>query len=90
MQCTVVRSIGNLSCRIQNLDIQYTVGLATDAPVTFISVGGGSDDTDFVEELLDTALYMLGSDAPPQVMTTSYGIDEYTISAKLAEYVEPC
>ena len=58
--------------------------------MTFISVGGGSDDTDFVEELLDTALYMLGSDAPPQVMTTSYGIDEYTVSAKLAEYVEPC
>ncbi|KAH9913287.1 subtilisin-like protein [Fomitopsis serialis] len=42
-----------------NLDIQYTVGLATDVPVTFIS-------------------------APPQVMTTSYGVDEYLISEKLA------
>ena len=56
--------------------------------MTFISVGGGGSNTDFVESLLDTALYMLGSDAPPQVMTTSYGIDEYTVSPKLAEYVE--
>ncbi|KZT71791.1 family S53 protease-like protein [Daedalea quercina L-15889] len=67
-----------------NLDIQYTVGLATDVPVTFISVGGSSDDTDFTDELLDTALYMIGLGSPPQVMTTSYGVDEYLISEKLA------
>ncbi|TFY65282.1 hypothetical protein EVJ58_g2063 [Rhodofomes roseus] len=67
-----------------NLDIQYTVGLATDAPVTFISVGGGSDVTDFTDALLDTAIYMIGLEDPPQVMTTSYGIDENTVSEKLA------
>ncbi|TFY52231.1 hypothetical protein EVJ58_g10131 [Rhodofomes roseus] len=68
-----------------DLDTQYTIGLATDVPVTFISVGGGSStDDEFAEALLDTALYMLALPSPPQVMTTSYGDDEEYISEALA------
>ncbi|KAH9910454.1 family S53 protease [Fomitopsis serialis] len=67
-----------------NLDTQYTIGLATGVPVTFISVGNTDNGTDdeFAETLIDTALYMLPS--PPQVMTTSYGDDEEYISENLA------
>lgn len=56
-----------------NLDIQYTVGVATNVPVVFISDGfeGNSDI------FLDLALYLL-SQAPNQtkVLTTSYGSNE--------------
>ncbi|KZT71792.1 subtilisin-like protein [Daedalea quercina L-15889] len=69
-----------------NLDIQYTIGLATDVPVTFISAGDSYYPTDdeFADLLLYTALYMLVPPSPPQVMTTSYGDDEYLISEALA------
>lgn len=63
----------------QALDTQYTVGLATDVPVTFISVGG-----DFLDALLDTANYVIGEDSPPQVLSTSYGDNENDVSQKLA------
>lgn len=54
-------------------------------PVTFISVGedvsnNTNGDDEFAEALLDTALYMLELEYPPQVMTTSYGDDEQYIS----------
>lgn len=70
---------------MQDLDIQYTIGLATNVPVTFISVGedvasNPNGDDEFAEALLDTALYVLGLESPPQVMTTSYGDDEEYIS----------
>ena len=70
---------------MQNLDTQYTIGLATNVPVTFISVGEDvanttNGDDEFAEVLLDTALYMLGLPNPPQVMTTSYGDEEQYIS----------
>ena len=37
---------------IQSLDIQYTVGLASNVPVTFVSVGGNNEDIDEVNFLL--------------------------------------
>ncbi|KAH9913288.1 family S53 protease [Fomitopsis serialis] len=69
-----------------NLDTQYTIGLATDVPVTFISAGDNFDPTDneFAQTLLDTALYLLALPSPPQVVTTSYGDDEEHISQALA------
>ncbi|KAI0628873.1 family S53 protease [Trametes polyzona] len=66
-----------------NLDIQYTVGLATGVPTTFISVGDDFQDGD-LEGFLDIINFLLGQSSPPQVLTTSYGQNENTISAKLA------
>lgn len=59
--------------------MQYAIGLTTDVPVTFISVGG-----DFLTGLLDTALTLLNETAPPQVMSTSYGDDEDDVSEAFA------
>lgn len=73
---------------VQALDIQYTVGLATDVNTTYISVGGFlRTDDDFASALIDTAAFMLNQSAPPQVMTTSYGDNENFISRNLAKYV---
>ena len=58
---------------VQNLDIQYTVGLASGVPVTFISVG--QNNTDGLSGFLDLINFLLGEDAPPQVLTTSYGMN---------------
>jgi len=66
-----------------NLDIQYTVGLATGVPVTFISVGNNFQDGD-LEGFLDIINFLLADSAPPQVLTTSYGQNENTISRALA------
>ncbi|KAI0713828.1 family S53 protease [Earliella scabrosa] len=66
-----------------NLDIQYTVGIATGVPTVFISVGENFQDGD-LEGFLDVVNFLLDEDAPPTVMTTSYGQDESTISRNLA------
>ena len=74
---------------MQNLDIQYTIGLATDVPTTFISVGNNSDPTEdeFADVLIYTALYMVALPSPPQVMTTSYGGNEPELTEALSMYV---
>ncbi|KAI0064355.1 family S53 protease [Artomyces pyxidatus] len=66
-----------------DLDIQYTIGIASGVPTYFISVGDDFQDGD-LEGFLDIVNYLLAEDAPPQVLTTSYGQDEDTISAALA------
>ena len=67
----------------QNLDVQYTIGVATGVPTFFISVGDDFQDGD-LEDFLDVVNFLLDEDAPPSVMTTSYGQNENTISRKLA------
>lgn len=69
---------------MQNLDIQYTVGIATGVPTTFISVGEHFQDGD-LEGFLDVINFLLDEDAPPFVLTTSYGQNENTISRNLAK-----
>ena len=67
----------------QNLDIQYTVGIATGVPVSFISVGEQTNDG-ALGGFLDTVNYLLNEDSPPQVITTSYGDWEPDIDSSLA------
>ncbi|EIN06455.1 subtilisin-like protein [Punctularia strigosozonata HHB-11173 SS5] len=57
-----------------DLDIQYTVGLASGIPTTFITVGEHTQDGDD-EGFLDIINALLAEQAPPQVFTTSYGFD---------------
>ncbi|KAH9915488.1 family S53 protease [Fomitopsis serialis] len=65
-----------------NLDIQYTVGLATGVPVTYLLAG--NDTHDGLSGFLDTVNYLLNQTSPPPVMTTSYSSNENVISEKLA------
>ncbi|KAM5542033.1 hypothetical protein V8D89_004343 [Ganoderma adspersum] len=65
-----------------NLDIQYTIGVATGVPTVFISVGPSNDGG--VDDFLDVAHFLLSQNNPPNVLTTSYGIDEGDVSPKLA------
>ncbi|PIL33245.1 hypothetical protein GSI_04695 [Ganoderma sinense ZZ0214-1] len=67
-----------------NLDIQYTVGIATGVPTVFISVGDQYQDGD-LDGFLDVINFLLDEDEPPYVLTTSYGQDEHTMSQKLAQ-----
>ncbi|KAJ6519106.1 family S53 protease [Mycena sanguinolenta] len=66
-----------------NLDIQYTVGVATNVPVTFVSVGERSQDGD-LGGFLDIVNFLTAETNVPPVMTTSYGEDESDISPALA------
>ncbi|KAJ7333493.1 family S53 protease-like protein [Mycena albidolilacea] len=59
-----------------NVDIQYSVGIATGVPVQFLSVGGGLTLDDFPALLLETTTFLDGVANPPTVMTTSYGFAE--------------
>ncbi|KAL0060652.1 hypothetical protein AAF712_012529 [Marasmius tenuissimus] len=65
-----------------NLDIQYTVGIATGVPVTFITVG--EDNEDDVSGFLDVINVLIAEDAPPAVLSTSYGFDEPDLGPGLA------
>ncbi|PIL23444.1 hypothetical protein GSI_14755 [Ganoderma sinense ZZ0214-1] len=58
-----------------SLDIQYTVGVATNVPTTFISVGNQNQDGD-LGGFLDIINSLLKEDKPPLVLTTSFGFDE--------------
>ncbi|KZV98447.1 family S53 protease [Exidia glandulosa HHB12029] len=66
-----------------NLDIQYTVGIATGVPTQFISVGENFKDG-ALEGFLDIINALLAESNPPTVLTTSYGQNENTISRSLA------
>ncbi|KAJ7572670.1 family S53 protease [Mycena floridula] len=61
-----------------NLDIQYTVGIATGVPVSFVSVGDGSDDG--AAGFLDAMNALLALDSVPPQVTTSYGFNEGDLS----------
>ncbi|KAI3605043.1 protease s8 tripeptidyl peptidase [Moniliophthora roreri] len=65
-----------------NLDIQYTVGIATGVPVTFLSVG--LDNSDDVSGFLDVYEQLTASENPPPVLSTSYGFDEPDLGPALA------
>ncbi|KAH9929420.1 family S53 protease-like protein [Fomitopsis serialis] len=64
--------------KIADLDVEYTVGVATNAEVYFLSVGSDTDDGVF--GFLDTATAVLDSWSDTYVMTTSYGSNEDSIS----------
>lgn len=69
-----------------NLDVQYTIGVATGVPTSFLSVGDNFQD-DELQGFLDTVNFALSESVIPNVMTTSYGEDERDISRALAKYV---
>ncbi|KAF8160451.1 family S53 protease [Mycena galopus ATCC 62051] len=54
-----------------DLDIQFTIGLATGVPVTFISAG--DDNSDGLNGFLDMILLLINDPNRPSVLTTSYG-----------------
>ncbi|KAJ6519079.1 family S53 protease [Mycena sanguinolenta] len=56
------------------LDIQYTIGVASNVTVTFVSVG--SDTADGADGFLDIVNFFSGEDNIPPVFTTSYGLNE--------------
>ncbi|KAF7312317.1 Family S53 protease [Mycena indigotica] len=66
-----------------NLDIQYTIGVATNVPVFFVSVGENFQDGD-LGGFLDIVNFLSDEDNVPQVMTTSYGENETDMSKALA------
>ena len=70
----------------QSLDIQYTVGVATNVPTTFITVGNDNQDGD-LGGFLDIINTLLKQDNPPLVLTTSFGFDEapFLQESQLAE-----
>ena len=70
---------------LQELDIQYTVGMATSVPVTYYFIG--YDAQDDLGGFLDEANLLLGLENPPLVLTTSYGRRESSTSFALTEYV---
>ncbi|KAI0739577.1 peptidase S8/S53 domain-containing protein [Daedaleopsis nitida] len=63
--------VNGTGTREASLDIEYTVGLATNTLVEYISVGNTQYDG-----LLDLTNYLLGQNELPSVLTVSYGVDE--------------
>lgn len=60
------------------------MGLATYVPVTYYFVGLDLQDGDLMG-FLDEANVILALDKPPQVLTTSYGFEESSLSFALTE-----
>lgn len=58
-----------------NLDIQYTVGVASGVPIQFLSEGG-----DGITGFMDIGAYVMNLSSPPTVISTSYSFDERDLS----------
>ncbi|KAJ7160487.1 family S53 protease-like protein [Mycena filopes] len=68
-----------------NLDIQYTMGIATGVPTQFLSVGAQTGSlAEFAQNLVDTFTFLDGVDNPPAVATTSYGSTEANFGSAFA------
>ncbi|KAJ7314307.1 family S53 protease [Mycena albidolilacea] len=67
-----------------NPDIQWSVGLTSGVPVTFISTG--TLPNDLVTEMLDQAHYLLSMDKPPQTIlnTDLPGLESQVASPQMA------
>ncbi|KAJ7144419.1 family S53 protease [Mycena epipterygia] len=67
-----------------NLDIQYTIGVATGVPVTFISVG--ESNADGLDGFMDIITTIIAESATmrPNVLTTSYGFNEGDLTRAVA------
>lgn len=69
-----------------NLDVQYTVGIASGVPVTYLSIGPNTVFNGFTDFLLNETHYLLAQSKVPTTLTTSYGVDETGWTPKLVEY----
>lgn len=69
-----------------NLDIQYTIGVASGVPISYISVGPADIESneEFFTALENEANYLLTMDDPPTVLTSTYGLNENSITGSLA------
>ncbi|KAJ7733968.1 family S53 protease [Mycena metata] len=67
-----------------DLDTQYTIGVASGVPVSFISVG--DDSQDGVSGFIDivNSILTMPAEQRPTVLTTSYGFNEQDLPASLA------
>ena len=81
LQQTLIASL------LQSLDIQYTVGVATNVPTTFISVGNNNQDGD-LGGFLDIINSLLKEDNPPLVLTTSFGFDEAPFASQAPDLAQ--
>lgn len=76
---------GSSASPLSNLDLQYTVGIATNVPTTFISVGSHNQDGTLLG-LLDLINFLNEQTNPPQVVVISSGLNEDDISSTVAQY----
>ncbi|KAF8160093.1 peptidase S8/S53 domain-containing protein [Mycena galopus ATCC 62051] len=71
-----------------NLDIQYTLGIATGVPIQFLSAGvQNTTFEDFVQDALDTITFLEGAEDPPTVVSISYGSREDDFGREFATSV---
>ena len=70
---------------MQDLDIQYTVGVATGVLTVFMSVG--ENNSDGAAGFLDLINALVDKSDPPHVISTSHGFNEDELSSSLAKFV---
>ncbi|KAF7797928.1 hypothetical protein EIP86_009135 [Pleurotus ostreatoroseus] len=66
-----------------DLDTQYTIGIASGVPNTFISVGPQNQDGS-LGGFLDLINFLIAQPSRPQVLTTSYGQNENNVGRAMA------
>ncbi|KAI0312875.1 family S53 protease [Amylostereum chailletii] len=69
--------------QLQNLDTQWTIGVASGVNVTFVSVG--NNNLDGVSGFLDLIEYLLNDSDPLTVLSTSYSFNEASMPAPIAQ-----
>jgi tripeptidyl-peptidase-1 len=97
---TVQQSLNSTQVQAQtgiegNLDVQTMLGIAWPVPLTAFSTGGSNPDfipdqatpTNSDEPYLDWVQYMLSLSSLPNIVSTSYGDDEQTVSPSYATAV---
>lgn len=65
------------------MDIQYTIGIATEVPTVFATVG--NDNEGDLTGFLNLVNALVAQDDPPTVFTTSFGFPEELVPEDLAK-----
>lgn len=68
----------------QDCDIQYTVGLATNVPTTFVTTASHTGGI-VVEDLMETVDFLLAQEEVPLVLSTSYVFAESDVGLEYAK-----
>ena len=69
----------------QDLDIEYTVGIASGVPISFLSIG--EDNQDDIDGFLDEVNFLLSESVIPNALTTSYSFNEPDLPDSVATCV---
>lgn len=69
----------------KDANVEYTVGIAVNVPVTLISVGENNANEDDLDGFMDLTELLLSESSPQQVLLVAFTFNEVDVPVDLAQ-----